>query len=1129
MRTTFLYVFIFFTIPVFSQQADSLVVAEEVENLLVASDSLFRDGAYRQALAMADAARFAIPDQNRVDPALFERTLNNLGKMQAAMGRYVAAEQSFLDAKAREELHQDSTGEIFSATLSGLGLTRLEMAHYDEAEPLLVKAREIQAVLHGRDSPNYATAVHNVGRLYLLMSRYKEAEQLLNEAKTIREQTIGMNHPDYASSLEVLGSLYFRMGDQAKREHFLQAAFSLREKIQRKEHPEYIRSMLGMALFQVGKDNEQSEKIYREAKSLCEESLGREHPLYALILKGLGYLYLQWSRYEEADTLLKDAINIFHQSLGPLHTEYLRAQLNLGELYNKMGRYEEAEILLAASSAYNAVFESNFSLSQYRLQQLSVLYSNVGAFQEAEKNAREAALLTKNKLGTQNINYAIDLYHLGIVNTYIGDYKKSIHYYLQAIDLLEKLMGKNNIYYTMVIASIGLAKRQLGFYDEAISALNEARAIDEKVSGKENPDDYANAVYELGETYRYQGVYDSAHYFLEEARSIWEGTLGREHPWYSLGLRSLINLFAAQGQYDSAEMYQLEAQMLQRGQLERAARFMSAKQLDAYTHLFEQDLDNDFSIALRRAATSGGHLGLLFDHALFYKGFLLGKASQIKALSISDTASARLYAQLVVVQRQLAAEYSKPPAEREGVITLEAESKTIEKALARTAAGFSNALQQVTWADIQARLSPDMAALEFVRFRFMPPEGPTDSVFYAALLLRPGQAAPEWITLFEEKQLDSLLWRNTERNELYVKYLYSQANRGAKALAHPRKTLYELLWKPLEPMLSGINTIYLAPAGLLHRLNLSAIPINADSTLADRYNLVLLGSTRQLVAPTQTKLAVHDAVLFGDIQYDADSTALPPPATSSLSEEMAAGSRGAVVNSFYQPDSTAVIPWAELQDSKREVTEISRALRGSGRNVTLHLGAAATEEAFKQIGRKEMSPEVLHLATHGFFYPDPVDTLRRSVFSNGEPVFRLSDNPMMRSGLILAGANRVWTGGNATEGMEDGILTAYEISQMNLSNTELVVLSACETGLGDIQGNEGVYGLQRAFKIAGAKYLIMSLWQVPDKQTSLLMTTFYKKWLEGEMEIPEAFRAAQKALRDAGLDPYQWAGFVLVE
>ena len=136
---------------------------------------------------------------------------------------------------------------------------------------------------------------------------------------------------------------------------------------------------------------------------------------------------------------------------------------------------------------------------------------------------------------------------------------------------------------------------------------------------------------------------------------------------------------------------------------------------------------------------------------------------------------------------------------------------------------------------------------------------------------------------------------------------------------------------------------------------------------------------------------------------------------------------------------------------------------------------------------------------------------------------------MIRSGLVLAGANSAWQGNPDPHTKEDGILTAYEISQVDLSNTELVVLSACETGLGDIHGNEGVYGLQRAFKIAGAKYLIMSLWQVPDQETALFMVTFYQNWLGGDRSIPEAFRLTQKAMQERFINPYQWAGFVLVE
>lgn len=134
---------------------------------------------------------------------------------------------------------------------------------------------------------------------------------------------------------------------------------------------------------------------------------------------------------------------------------------------------------------------------------------------------------------------------------------------------------------------------------------------------------------------------------------------------------------------------------------------------------------------------------------------------------------------------------------------------------------------------------------------------------------------------------------------------------------------------------------------------------------------------------------------------------------------------------------------------------------------------------------------------------------------------------MFRSGLALAGANHAWKGKAAIPGKEDGILTAYEISQMDLSNTDLVVLSACETALGDLQGNEGVIGLQRAFKMAGVKQLILSLWKVPDKETVELMTLFYKNWTRGQ-PTREALRSAQLEMRKK-YSPYYWAAFVLVE
>jgi CHAT domain-containing protein len=184
----------------------------------------------------------------------------------------------------------------------------------------------------------------------------------------------------------------------------------------------------------------------------------------------------------------------------------------------------------------------------------------------------------------------------------------------------------------------------------------------------------------------------------------------------------------------------------------------------------------------------------------------------------------------------------------------------------------------------------------------------------------------------------------------------------------------------------------------------------------------------------------------------------------------------------------------------------------------------ACEELFLPYLRYEQAPGVVHIATHGFALS--ADTGARNAPENA---FAASDNNMSRTGLVLAGANHAWLGSLPWKGLEDGILTAYEVSQMDFSKTELVALSACESGLGEVRGAEGVLGLQRAFKIAGAHYLVLSLWQVPDQETQEFMSLFYKKWLLEKKPVQQAFRATQAEMRRLYPSPYFWAGFVLVE
>jgi CHAT domain-containing protein len=217
--------------------------------------------------------------------------------------------------------------------------------------------------------------------------------------------------------------------------------------------------------------------------------------------------------------------------------------------------------------------------------------------------------------------------------------------------------------------------------------------------------------------------------------------------------------------------------------------------------------------------------------------------------------------------------------------------------------------------------------------------------------------------------------------------------------------------------------------------------------------------------------------------------------------------------------------WNFLSGTLQEAETISDILKKHNEIVTTVTGSEASEEFLKSLSG-DQSPAILHIATHGFFLPPPPGQENRDISSSGQYIS--DSDPLLRSGIILSGANKYWSGElKQTDSTDDGILTAYEVSNMNLKNTALVVLSACETGLGDIKGGEGVYGLQRAFKIAGAKSIIISLWKVPDKETVELMDLFYSAWLEGKTNH-EAFTYAQKELRKK-YSPFYWAAFVMIE
>ncbi|HYG49509.1 MAG TPA: CHAT domain-containing protein, partial [Flavobacteriales bacterium] len=291
---------------------------------------------------------------------------------------------------------------------------------------------------------------------------------------------------------------------------------------------------------------------------------------------------------------------------------------------------------------------------------------------------------------------------------------------------------------------------------------------------------------------------------------------------------------------------------------------------------------------------------------------------------------------------------------------------------------------------------------------------------------------------------------------------------------------------------------------LLHKISFSSLRNNNGEYIANRYQLHALTTTASLLSPAPTFFDPSKSImaLFGGVKYTTDET----------KNEV----------------------WKYLPGTMSEANNIKKTIDKSGLTASAYTGIDASEKNIKSLDGKK-SPDVLHVATHGFFFGDPEETKKQVHVETADVDFRggsrgtktlvENSNPLMRSGIVMAGANDIWNENNTGE--EDGVLTAYEVSLMNLQNTKLTVLSACETGLGDIKGSEGVYGLQRAFRIAGVKQLIMSLWQVPDKETEEFMVTFYTNLVKVK-NTGQAFEMTQKTMR-AKYEPYYWGAFVLVE
>ena len=413
------------------------------------------------------------------------------------------------------------------------------------------------------------------------------------------------------------------------------------------------------------------------------------------------------------------------------------------------------------------------------------------------------------------------------------------------------------------------------------------------------------------------------------------------------------------------------------------------------------------------------------------------------------------------------------------------------------------------WTDVRDNLKDNEAAIEFINLYGIIPENignPEDmDPCIGALILRKDMDYPVFVRLASNAVIDSLM--SAEDGSMIPDALYS---------GKVKETVYNLIWSPLSPYLDGVQSIFYAPTGYLQHINVDWLGQSDDDFLANHYNLYRVSSTRTLIEKNRDNDSAN-AIILGDIAYSTKNKQF---------EDTPQSKYRSITRSGFGP----------LSGTINEIDSISSTLTSHNFSNTVLSKSLADEQSVRKLSGK--SPKILHFATHGFYYTN--EELEEEFKKSSYIGFQLIRPELYHSGLALAGAQDTWY--NEKPGSEinfdkyismdaasDGILLSSEISELDFSNTDLVVLSACQTALGYVK-SEGVYGLQRAFKLAGVNSLIMSLWKVDDDATQLLMTSFYKNLMNG-MPKREALINAQKEVRETpGFnDPYNWAAFILLD
>jgi CHAT domain-containing protein/Tfp pilus assembly protein PilF len=891
----------------------------------------------------------------------------------------------------------------------------------------------------------------------------------------------------------------------------LEKALEIRQELLPADHSLLVNSLfnLGMSLLHK-KHHARAKQLLTKAVEISEKASDPNIVNYALSLNGLGMVYAAESRYTLAESYVKRAVDILEKTPGTQYPFLAEVLSNLALVRKENGDPSTPErlYLRALGIIEQATNPEHPDLCPV-LNNLGLLYEEKGDLEHAVQYLSRAVNIHKKTWGVKGPNYAIMVAVLGEILEQAYDFETAERVEERALQIARESLGDENRLVADFMYKLGSVRVFLRKYDLAEPLLREGMRIREKLLGKEHPD-VALSLSSLAKLYEAKHDYANAETCYRRALEILDRAVTHQHLTATI-LSDFAMMHKRRGDSLRALPYlERSVELAEKittlnltwgSQQQKQAYLDSTNTTFGIVSFHTNDLPES-SRAARLALTS----------IVQNKGRVLDAMSdQIASLRRrADPDSQRLFDQLDDAMTQWAnlrnsgREQLSPEALRKETARLEAEKERLEGEIAYRSSEFQSLIQPFTLDLLRKAIPPHTALAEIFLYHPFNIEaeglaqmyGPARYVAY--VLLR-DEEVPRWVELGEAESIDTLVkhWRANLRNPKSEDF-WSTA-----------RALDERVMRPIRKLLGPIRHVFISPDGQLTLIPFAALVDENGRYLIEDYSVSYLTSGRDLLRPQAKAESRETLRVFADPLYDLTAPTEPGRA--------AAQAPARTVNSQRSKDF-----FASGYDQLPGTAAEAEAIRSLFPNAVLFTQGQATEAALKRVNR----PRMLHIATHGFFQPDQPEATEGTLglgfgMNKTPPITTNKENPLLRSGLVLAGIKQFSSGAG-----EDGVLTALEVSGLDLWATKLVVLSACDTALGDVKNGEGVYGLRRALVLAGSETQVMSLWKVDDSVTRDLMVAYYTRLQKGEGRA-EALRQVQlEMVKSKNRHPYYWASFI---